>query len=120
MMMVVPIVVQRDAVELFEWIRLFLSRRLQSAVQWHSLRLRRADIYTLTLLHVTEIDRVDAAALVWDDGWFRMPQESPLCRLEESVVLDVGSSATGAEPLRLVLHEQFTDDMFAETDIGLA
>jgi hypothetical protein len=81
LMLVVSIVMQRNRVELFEWIGNFAARRSQIAVQWYTLHLtgaytkavvypRATKVDTMTFLDVSEIHSVDTTALVGYDRRF--------------------------------------------------
>lgn len=117
---------QRYAVKFFERIRKLSSRSGEAGVQWDALHLTGAHGVTLVrigaakvdgmrFLDVTEIDGVDAAALVRDDGRLRMPQKSPRSASEERVGFDVRCTRTGAEPAELVFDEQLAYERSAET-----
>ena len=71
---VIAVVVQSDAVELFEWIRNFTHGSSETRVQWDTFDFRHTDIYALALLDVPEVGCFYAVTLVGDDGWFRMAQ----------------------------------------------
>ena len=71
---VIAVVVQSDAVELFEWICNLAHGSGKTRVQWHTLDFRHTNIYTLALLDVPEVGGFYALTLVGDDGWFRMAQ----------------------------------------------
>lgn len=68
----------------------------------------------MTFLHIAEVDRVDASALVGDDRWFRMSEQSPGCLPEERMRLDVGSACARSESAQFVLDEEFADERFAQ------
>lgn len=71
---VIAVVVQSDAVELFEWIRNLAHGSSETRVQWYTLDFRHTDIYTMAFLDVPEVGCLYAVTLVGDDGWFRMAQ----------------------------------------------
>lgn len=76
----VAVVMQSHAVELFERIRNFVSRCREAGVQRYALQLvctAVSDVDTVGLLHVTEVESVDTAALVGDDRRLRVAEKSP-------------------------------------------
>lgn len=116
-MRVLTIMMQRDAVKLLKRIRRLGARRREPAVQRHTLDPPfcpghgpgPANVDALALLDVAEIDRVDAPALVRDDGRLHVPDQCPLRRAEEGVRLDVGRAGAGAEAAVFVFDEEFAD-----------
>jgi hypothetical protein len=92
-MMILPIVMQRDTVELFEWINKLSARCREITVKRNAFQYAdatsTANINALALLDISEIDRVNAAALVWDHRWLHVTDESPLSSTEKGVALDV-------------------------------
>lgn len=107
---VFAIMQQGNAVEFQKWIIDLTHRCRELRVQRHTPDLGRADVDAVALAHITEIKRVDTTALVGDHRRLHMPQESPGCRAEEGVGLDVRSASTRAEATQLVFYEQFTDE----------
>ena len=94
----VAIVVQRHAVEFLEWISNLVSGRGEAGIQRYTLQLARAavaDIDTVRLFHVTEVQSVDTAALIGDDWRLRVAEQSPRGAAEERVALDVRCTGAG-------------------------
>lgn len=109
MRMRIALMMQRHTVELLKWIRNFTTRSRQATIQWHTLHLARrhlpafvlairqprrsrtrvTEVYGLRLLDVAEINRVDATALVGDDGRFAVAEQCPGSAAEEGMCLDV-------------------------------
>jgi hypothetical protein len=75
----VTVVMQSHAVELLERIRDLVARRGEAGIQRYTLQLARAvaDIDTVRLLDVAEVQSVDTAALVGDDWRLRVAEQSP-------------------------------------------
>ena len=112
-MLLLVVMMQRHTVELEKRIRNLPSWRRHSTIKRYALqfrRRRRTDIDAGTIFDVSEIDRVDGPALVWDHGWFHVSEESPGDGFEEGVVLDVGGAGAGAETAHFVFDEEFADD----------
>jgi len=82
---IISVMMQRDRVELFEGIGDFTTGRGEAAVKWDTFHLAGgkteafvragcggggAEVDRVRFFHVTEVDRVDAAALVGNDWGF--------------------------------------------------
>lgn len=86
-MRLVALMMQRDAVELLEGIRDLAAGGREAGVERHALHLAgahaealvraAAEVDALRFLDVAEVQSVDAAALVGDDGRFGVAQKSP-------------------------------------------
>lgn len=86
-MRLVALMMQRDTVELLEGIRDFATGSRKAGVQRDALHLAgahaealvraAAEIDALRFLDVAEVQSVDAAALVGDDGRFGVAEEGP-------------------------------------------
>lgn len=109
MVMIVPVVMQRDAVEFAKRVAHFISWSRQPAVQWHALDSRSADIHTFALLDIPEVDRVDALGGVGYNGGFHVTDQSPLRGAEEGMRLDVRSTCSSSEPAVLVLDQKLSN-----------
>lgn len=70
---IVAIVVKRDAIELLKRICNFAHGGSETRVEGHTLDLGGSNVYTLAFLHVSEIGCFYTLALVWDNGWLHMP-----------------------------------------------
>lgn len=66
-------------------------------------------------LDVAEVDCVDAAALVGDDGRFAVAEQGPGGTTEEGMCFYVRGAGAGAEAAEFVFDEEFADKRFAET-----
>lgn len=98
-MRLIPIMMQRNTIELLKRIRNLTPRRRQATIQRHALHLARRDcetlvlalskIHTVALLHVSKVDCVNATALVGDDGRLGVAEQSPRGGAEEGVCFDV-------------------------------
>lgn len=127
-MMVLPVVMQRDTVELLKRIRNFRPRSGQATVERHALdvahgtpaaavpvrRSGTANVDARALFDVAEVDRVRGAALVRDHRRLHVSQQSPLRGAEESMVLDVGRAGAGAQTATFVFDEELADDGFTK------
>lgn len=102
MPMLIAIMMQCNAIELLKRICNFPARRVESTVERYTLhfargytppfvlaRHRRAEIDGMGFLNVAEVDGVDAATLVGNDGWFLVTEESPRGGAEEGMGFDV-------------------------------
>lgn len=102
MPVLIAIMMQRNAIELLKRIRDFPARRIKPTVERYALHLtrgyappfilardRRAEIDGMRFLDVAEVDGVDAAALVGDDGRFLVTEESPGGGAEKGLGFDV-------------------------------
>ncbi len=91
--MLLPVVMQCDAVELFKWIDKLRAWCRKITVKRNAFEYANAtstaDINALALFDVPEIDRVNAAALVRDHRWLHVTDESPLSSTEEWMALYV-------------------------------
>lgn len=95
--MIISIMMQRDTVELLERINDFPTRRCQATIQRYALHGPGvANVHALALLHVAEVDGINAAALVGDDRRLHVANQCPLSRAEEGVHFDVRSACAGA------------------------
>lgn len=72
MVVVVAIVVEGNAVEFFERICNLAHGCCETRVEGHTLHPRGSNVYALALLYIAEVRRLDALALVWDDGRFHV------------------------------------------------
>ena len=86
---VVAVVVQRDAVELLERIGNLAHGSRKARVQGHALDLGRPNVHTLALLDIPEVGCLDSVALVRNDRRLRVTQQRPLCGAEERRGFDV-------------------------------
>lgn len=123
---IVAIMMQRDAVELLERVRDLAAGRREPGVERDALHLAGAhaealvgaaagaEVDALGLLDVAEVEGVNAAALIGDDGGFGVAQQGPGGGAEEGVGFDVRGAGAGAETAELVFDEEFTDEGFAE------
>ena len=100
---IVAVMVESDAVELFKRIHYFSHGRGKPRVQRDTLRFRGANVHALAFLHVPEIWRLDSTALVRDDGRLRVSQQRPLGWSEEGVCLNIGGTGPRAKTAELVL-----------------
>jgi hypothetical protein len=117
--MLIAVMMQRHTVKLLKRIRNLPAWRLQARIKRHTLHLGRrnlpslilarrhravrvAQVYGLGFLDVAEVDRVDATALVGDDGGLGVPEESPGGVAEEGVGFYVGGAGAGAEAAEFV------------------
>lgn len=94
---IVAIVMQRNAVEAKEGISNFVARRRQAAVKRNTLQVARlltTDIHTLTLLDVAEVERVNPTTGVGDNRRLHVSDQGPLRSAEEGVSLDIRSTCT--------------------------
>lgn len=92
---IIAIMVQRDAVELEEGVCYLVSGSRKATVQRHALhRSRSADINAFTLLNVTEVGCFVASQRMRDDRRLHMANKGPLSATEEWVCLDVRCSGT--------------------------
>lgn len=107
--MVVAVVVQRDAVEVDKWIPNLDAGRVQATVKGHALEPGAADVDALALLDVAEVDRVDPAAGMGHNGRLHVANESPLSGAEKGMGLDVRGSGSGPQPSILILDQEFPD-----------
>jgi len=126
--LLIPLMMQRNAIKLLKRIRQLPPRRRQPRIQRHALHLTRTDIeplvhtpdsasaqiYAAALFDIAEVDRIDPAALVRDDGRFGMAEESPRGAAEEGVGFHVGGAGAGAESTEFVFDEEFANEGFAE------
>jgi hypothetical protein len=116
--MLVAIMVQRDRVEVLEWVRHIASRCGKTTIQWNTLERHGSgatDVDTLALLDISKVDRVDSTlALIGDDGRLHVSNQGPLRRAEEGMRLDVRCASASAQPSVLVLDEQLAHQRFAE------
>ncbi len=94
LMMLLPIMMQRNTIELLKRIRNLRPWSRQAGVQGNALDVSRTgtDIHARALLDVAEIDGVRGAALMRDHGRLHVPEESPLGGAEERVRLHVGGA----------------------------
>lgn len=119
--MVVAVVMEGYAVEFLKRIGSLTTGRCEAAVERHALhRPRPADVHTLALLDVAEVDGVEGTPLIWYDWWLHVSDQSPLSRPEEGMYLDVRSSCTGTQSAILVLDKQLAYERFAQTTSPLA
>ncbi len=92
-LMLVPIVVQSDAIEFLEWIDELAGGSGKATVErnafWKPNTARTTNVDALALLDVSKIDSVDATSLVWDHRGLHVADQSPLCRPEEGVAFDI-------------------------------
>ncbi len=102
---VITIVMQGHTVKLLERISNLTHGGCESRVQRDPFDLSRADVYTLTLLDISEVGCLYAMALVWNDGRFRVAEQRPLSSAEERCSLDVRSASARAESSSLILDE---------------
>lgn len=89
MVVVVAVVVQGDAVELFEWISNLAHGRGKTRIERYALDPGGSNIYALALLDITEVGCFDALTLVWDNGRLHVTQKCPLSGAEERRCLDI-------------------------------
>lgn len=111
---IVTIVVQSHAVELFKWIRDFAHRGSETRVQWNALDFRYANVDALALFDVSEVGCLNTMALVRNNGRLRVAEQRPLCSAEERCRLDVRRSSARSESSSLVLDEKFANERLAE------
>lgn len=103
---VVAVMVQSNAVELQEGICHLVSWRRQTTVQRDTRNLLgAADVDAFAFLDISEIDGINAAAWVRNNGRLHMSDESPLRRAEEGVYFDVRGTGSGAKSSILVLDQ---------------
>lgn len=112
---VIAVVVQSHAVELFERIRNLAHGGSETRVQWNALDLRYTYVDALALLDVPEVGCLNAVALVRNDRWFRMAQQCPLCGTEERCRLDIRGASSRSKASSLILDQQLSDERLAET-----
>ena len=74
MVVIVAIVVKRNAIEFLKWIRNFAHWGSEARVERHTLDLGGSYVYALAFLHIAEVGRFYAVALVRDNGWLHMTQ----------------------------------------------
>jgi hypothetical protein len=113
----VAIVMQSHAVEFLERIRNLVSGRGKARIQRYTLQLARAavaNIDTVRLLHITEVQSIDTAALVGDDRWLRVAEQSPRGAAEEGMILHVGCTGAGTQAAEFILDEKLADQGLAE------
>lgn len=94
----VVVVVECNAVEFKERVCGLVAWSCQSAIQWNTSSIHRpgsADINALALLDVPKIDRINSLALIRDNRWLHMANQSPLRCTEEGVSLNVGRTGAG-------------------------
>lgn len=109
----VIVVVECNAVELKEWVCSLVAWSCQSTIQWNTSDVHRpssADINTLALLDIPEIDRVNPMALVRDNRRLHMANQGPLSGSEEGVGLDVRCTGAGTKSSILVLDQKLPDE----------
>lgn len=112
----VALMVKRDAVELFEGIDHLTTGRGQTTIQRHALhRPGSTQVHALTLLHVAEVDGINATALVRNDRGLHVSNQSPLGSSEEGMHLDIRSSSASAQATVLIFDEQLANQGLAET-----
>lgn len=117
--MIVAVVVQRNAVEFEERVGNLVTGRRKTTVEGNTRHLLgTADIDTLTLFHVTEVDSINAATGMGDDWRLHVSDKSPLRRAEEWMHLDIRGAGSGTQSSVFVLDQQLTDKRLAETMPG--
>jgi hypothetical protein len=72
MVMVVAIVMQGNAVELFKGVGKFTHGCSKARVKRHALNLGGSNVYTVALLDVAEVRGFDTCALVRNDRWLHV------------------------------------------------
>jgi len=107
----VAVVMQGHAVEFFEWICDLIARSGEAGVQRYALHLARtvANVDTVRLLDVAEVEGINTAALVGDYRRFGMAEQSPRGAAEEWVVLHIGCTSARSQAAELVLDEKLAD-----------
>lgn len=109
----VIVVVERNAVELEEWICSLGAWSCQSTIQWNTGDVHRpssADVNALALLDISEVDGIDSVALVRDNRRLHMANQSPLGGAEEGMGLDVRCAGAGTKSSILVLDQKLPDE----------
>lgn len=112
---IVTIVVQSHAVELFKWIRDFAHRGSETRVQWNALDFRYANVDALALFDVSEVGCLNTMALVRNNGRLRVAEQRPLCGTEEWCGLDVRGTSARSKASSLVLDKKLADERLAKT-----
>lgn len=72
LMLVLIVMMQRNAVEFLEGIYQLSSWRSQIRVQWDSLDSAGTDVDARAFLDIAEVHGVDCATLMRDHGWLHM------------------------------------------------
>lgn len=111
---VVAVVVEGDTVELLKRIRNLAHWSCEARVQRYTLDLRRSNVDTLALFYVPEVGRLNAVALVRNDGRFRVAEQRPLCSAEERCSLDIRSTSARSQSSCLVLDQKLANKRLAE------
>lgn len=105
---IVPVVMQSDTVELLERVRKFIAWCRKSTIKGNALHVnlaRPGDIHALTLFDVSKVNRVNATSSMWDDRRLLVPDQCPLQLTEERMGLDVRRARSCAKSARLVLDQ---------------
>jgi len=92
------IMMEGHRVETLEWIGDLITRGREATIQWDTLDLGSTDINRFGFLDRAEVDRIDAFALIRDDGWLAVAKQSPLGTAEEG--MSFTSLAPAREPRR--------------------
>lgn len=91
--MLISIVVESHAVELFKGIGNFTHWCSKTGVQGDAFCLGSTNVHALTLLHVSEVRCFHPAALVGNNWRLRVSQQCPLCWPEKRMRLDIGCTS---------------------------
>lgn len=128
-------VMQRDRVEVLEGVVVTfpsITSRTGHRVGGRAIRVDRHDgrnrlvlflvrdeIHRRRVLHGSEVDSVSSSTGYRHKGRRLVTQQSPLCVLEEGVVLDIRSTGLGAHSLVFVLDEELSNEVLARGRNGL-
>lgn len=81
-LMIIPVMMQRNAVKLLKGIHNLPTRRIQSGIKRYTLHLAGGNtetfigsqVHAVTFLDISKVDGIDAAARVRDDGRLRVAE----------------------------------------------
>ena len=68
LVLVIAVMMQSDTVEFFKWICNLAHRGCETRIQWNALDLCDSNVNTLAFLDIPEVGRLDALALMRNDG----------------------------------------------------